>query len=311
MLDAISEKDQDTSSDSSESIFEADKSSAVESSNESQKDVTETSGDIFVKQPTEATKGETKVEDGPGLQEPVKQESKKVYTQQEKIDHAFAEVKAKSQKKIQSLETEIEALKKQITKPLPKKEEFKTEDEYFDARAEVGAAKVSLTSREKELEAEQKDLNAQKAQARFEAQYTTPEMQQRFQEAWNIGSQNGAIRAIHDDSVVGSFLSDSDLSPKMIEHFCRKPEALKAILDIQNESRKQMELYSLEQRMKNFLRSKNVQNPSIQSKPTANTVAPVKAKIPILGSQQKATSNKGSASDFASDEEVFNFIRGI
>ena len=222
MLDAISEKDQDTSSDSSESIFEADKSSAVESSNESQKDVTETSGDIFVKQPTEATKGETKVDDGPGLQEPVKQESKKVYTQQEKIDHAFAEVKAKSQKKIQSLETEIEALKKQITKPLPKKEEFKTEDEYFDARAEVGAAKVSLTSREKELEAEQKDLNAQKAQARFEAQYTTPEMQQRFQEAWNIGSQNGAIRAIHDDSVVGSFLSDSDLSPKMIEHFCRK-----------------------------------------------------------------------------------------
>ena len=72
MLDAISEKDQDTSSDNSESIFEADKSSAVESSNESQKDVTETSGDIFVKPPTEATKGETKVDDGPGLQEPVK-----------------------------------------------------------------------------------------------------------------------------------------------------------------------------------------------------------------------------------------------
>lgn len=240
---------------------------------------------------------------------------KKVFSKQQKIDHAFAEIKAKSQRRIQALEAQIAELKNQSGKAIPKKEEFKSEDEYFDARAEAIQNKKALESKSKELSEEQSELNAQREQEKFETHYPTEENQKRFLEAWGIGQSNGVVKAIHENEVVSSFLGDSDISPKLIEHFCRKPEALQKILSIRDVGRKQNELYSLEQRMKSFLRNQNLKQPTPSKQapatPPAKPTADNKPKIPILGSQQKAQNNRsGDADDFEKESDIFDFVRG-
>ena len=250
---------------------------------------------------------------GGGQGEGEKPTEKKTFSRQERIDHAFAEVKAKSQRKIRDLEAQIKELRTQITKEIPKKETFKSEDEYSDTRAGVVVKKELLGTKERELSLEQESLNAATEQAKFEAHYDTPEKQASFHEAWAIGNRNGVIKSIREDETVGSFLKDSDVSPLLIEHLCRKPDVFQKILN--SGSRKQLELFSLEQRLKSFLRSQNLKQsiPSKQAlaKPIVPPAADNKPKVPILGSQQKAQNNKvGDADDFEKESDIFDFVRG-
>lgn len=247
-------------------------------------------------------------EGGPGDGE--KPSEKRSFSNQEKINHAFAEIKAKSQRKIQAYEARIAELEKQLAKPIPAKETFKTEDDYFDARAAHVHKRDALEATNRELTEEQRELSTKVEQAKFEEHYPTEDAQKRFSEAWAIGQSNGVIKAIKEDQVVGSFFRESPLTPKLIEHFCRKPSALEEIISISDPHRKQMELYSLEQRMKNYLRSNAKAAPSSKSEAKPTAASPAKAKIPVLGSQVKAAANKSKdADDFASDDEVFAFIR--
>lgn len=245
---------------------------------------------------------------GPGDGE--KSSDKRRYSHAEKRENAFAEIKAKSQRKIEAYEKRIAELEAQLAKPVPAKETFSNEDEYFDARAAHVSKRDALKATTQELTEEQRDLNEKSEQAKFEAHYPTEENQKRFSEAWSIGQKNGVIKAIKEDQVVGSFFRDSPLTPKLIEHFCRKPSALQEIISIRDPHRKQMELYSLEQRMKNYLRTTAKAAPSSKSEAKPTAVTPAKAKIPVLGSQVKAAANKSKdADDFASDDEVFAFVR--
>lgn len=255
-----------------------------------------------------------KVSDG-GHSEGQQPLEKKVFSNQEKINHAFAEIKAKSQRKIKAYETRIAELEAQLAKPVPAKGTFENEDDYFDVRAAHVQSVNALKATKQELTEEQSELNAQREQEKFETHYPTEESQKRFLEAWGIGQSNGVVKAIHENEVVSSFLGDSDISPKLIEHFCRKPEALQKILSIRDVGRKQNELYSLEQRMKSFLRNQNSKQPApskqAQATPPAKPTADNKPKIPILGSQQKAQNNRsGDADDFEKESDIFDFVRG-
>ena len=259
------------------------------------------------RKPEEGSQGKG-VKDGPGDGE--KPSEKRKFSSQEKVDHAFAEIKAKSQRKIRAYEERIAELEAQLAKPVPAKETFSNEDDYFDARAAHVSKRDALKATTQELTEEQRELNEKSEQAKFEAHYPTEETQKRFSEAWSIGQKNGVIKAIKEDQVVGSFFRDSPLTPKLIEHFCRKPSALQEIISIRDPHRKQMELYSLEQRMKTYLRTTAKAAPSSKSEAKPTAVTPAKAKIPVLGSQVKAAANKSKdADDFATDDEVFAFVR--
>jgi hypothetical protein len=240
--------------------------------------------------------------DGPGEKQSTE---KKVYSRQEKIDHAFAEIKAKSNRKIQNLEEQIRQLKEEQKNNNLSKDKYKTDEDFYAANAKNAATSVILTDKEDALMAEQKELLRAKNESRFNALYDDENKQNKFKEAWNDGLKNGVIKSIQQDATLGSFLRDSDLNPALVEHFCRKPQALYNILSIENESRKQMELYALETRMKNYLNNKERNTNKVNQQPIQQT----KKLLPVLGSQNKAGTNKGNGDDFESADDVFEFIR--
>lgn len=228
------------------------------------------------------------------------------FSKQERANYAFAKLKNKHKEKVEKLNAEIDELKKNLEKhKLMKKEDFKSEDDFIDAKLNSKIDTRELERKTSELD----EARVQRNQAKVNHFYRTDDEKKRYKEVWQLGAKSGVLEKIGSDKIITEFILDSDFSPKLLEHFILADGALERIIHL-DDKRKEFELYSLEKRLEAFLNNTNL-NKTEESGDTERRRLvrnKVKNKNPILGRNIQNQSAK-SSKDFASDDDVFAFIR--
>ena len=252
-----------------------------------------------------------------------KKHSKKAdkFSKQERANYAFTKLKNKHREKVDRLNAEIDELKKNLEKyKNMKKEDFKSEEDFLDAKLNSKIDTRELERKTSELD----EARVQRNQAKVNHFYRTDDEKRRYKEVWQLGVKSGILEKIGNDKVLTDFILDSDFSPKLLEHFILADGALERIIHL-DDKRKEFELYSLEKRLEAFLNNTNFNKPkksgaTERRKLKRNAVKSggterrklkrntVKNKNPILGRNIQNQSAK-SSKDFASDDDVFAFIR--
>lgn len=228
------------------------------------------------------------------------------FSKQERANYAFTKLKNKHREKVDRLNAEIDELKKNLEKyKSMKKEDFKSEEDFLDAKLNSKIDTRELERKTSELD----EARVQKNQEKVNHFYRTDDEKRRYKEVWQLGAKNGILEKIGNDKVLTNFILDSDFSPKLLEHFILADGALERIIRL-DDKRKEFELYSLEKRLEAFLNNTNFNKPqksggTERRKLKRNTV---QNKNPILGRNIQNQSAK-SSKDFASDDDVFAFIR--
>lgn len=251
------------------------------------------------------------------------------FSKQERANYAFTKLKNKHKEKVDRLNAEIDELKKNLEKyKSMKKEDFKSEEDFLDAKLNSKIDTRELERKTSELD----EARVQKNQAKVNHFYRTDDEKRRYKEVWQLGTKNGILERIGNDKVLTNFILDSDFSPKLLEHFILADGALERIINL-DDKRKEFELYSLEKRLEAFLNNTNFQkssgterrklmrNNSENNNTNFNKTEEsggterrrlvrnkVQNKNPILGKNIQNQSAK-SSKDFASDDDVFAFIR--
>ena len=238
-----------------------------------------------------------------------KRRKKDKFTHQERADYAFTKLKNKHREKVDRLNNEINELKKNLEKyKSMKKEDFKSEDDFIDAKLNSRLDTRAIDEKQAELER----VRVERNQAKIDHFYRTDDEKERYKKIWRLGSENGILEKIGSDKIITEFILDSELSPKLLEHFILADGALSKIINL-DDRRKEFELYSLEKRLEAFLKNNNTNfNKSKKSGSTErrklkrNTV---KNKNPILGRNIQNNSSSKNIKDFSNDDDVFEFIR--
>ena len=238
-----------------------------------------------------------------------KRRKKDKFTHQERADYAFTKLKNKHREKVDRLNNEINELKKNLEKyKSMKKEDFKSEDDFIDAKLNSRLDTRAIDEKQAELER----VRVERNQAKIDHFYRTDDEKERYKKIWRLGSENGILEKIGSDKIITEFILDSELSPKLLEHFILADGALSKIINL-DDRRKEFELYSLEKRLETFLKNNNTNfNKSKKSGSTErrklkrNTV---KNKNPILGRNIQNNSSSKNIKDFSNDDDVFEFIR--
>ena len=225
-------------------------------------------------------------------------------TQQQKLDHSFAEYKRKVREREAELKNRIAELEKQIAKK-PEKKDYEDEEKYFDARLDYRDAQKELNGAKRELEGSGINSNLQIFAERAKILYPNQESQKRYSEAFSKGRQNGAVDTVFGDRMITDFIHDSQFGPIILEHFCHKPEFAEKIAGM-SDARKSVELVSLEQRLMKFLQG--MAQKKQQGTQTGNKV---QVTAPIVGAptNKGASGNVGDKNRFSSDDEVFKYLR--
>lgn len=237
-----------------------------------------------------------------------KKHSKKAdkFSKQERANYAFTKLKSKHKEKVEKLNAEIDELKKNLEKyKSMKKEDFKSEEDFLDAKLNSKIDTRELERKTSELD----EARVQRNQAKVNHFYRTDDEKRRYKKVWQIGSENGILEKIGSDKIITEFILDSDFSPKLLEHFILADGALERIIHL-DDKRKEFELYSLEKRLEAFLNNTNFNKPKKSGGTERRRLVrnKVKNKNPILGRNIQNQSAK-SSKDFASDDDVFAFIR--
>lgn len=238
-----------------------------------------------------------------------KRGKKDKFTHQERADYAFTKLKNKHREKVDRLNDEINELKKNLEKyKFMKKEDFKSEDDFIDAKLNSRLDTRAIDEKQAELER----VRVERNQSKIDHFYRTDDEKERYKKVWRIGSENGILERIGSDKTITEFILDSELSPKLLEHFILADGALSKIINL-DDKRKEFELYSLEKRLEAFLKNNNTNfnNPkksgvTERRKLKRNTV---KNKNPILGRNIQNNSSSKNIKDFSNDDDVFEFIR--
>lgn len=238
----------------------------------------------------------------------ISSESKSKYTQQEKINHSFSKLKAKNKAKIEKLESENERLRKELESYRNKTvEDFKSQEEYLDARQDARWNIKEIERRQAEIDELKQEEIAATNRNRFNTLYSTDEEKKNYAEAWEIGKQNGVLEAIASDKDIMNFINDSEYGPKLIEHFIRRPSVLQGFMNM-NTGRKNFELYSMEKRLAKFLNDQATKVNQVKE-PDNKSLVENKNSNSIIGKQVTKSDTIKSTDDFASDDDVFAFIR--
>lgn len=231
----------------------------------------------------------------------------------DRVQRRFDRLKRNHQAKIQKRDARIAALQEDLDKANAEIERLKKlgengkvpEDQLIDARVDARTAQREL-DRERAAKDEDRVENLREMIAeRISTLYPTEKARSVYSEAIAMGKRNGAFDSAMKDAVVREFITDSDLGPKLTEHFCRKPEVLNRLLSMSDERRRH-ELFAMEARLDAFLRSggkKTAKKENQQPDGKAN-------QAPAIGKQaNRGPANKVNA-DFESDDDVFAFVRG-
>lgn len=232
---------------------------------------------------------------------------------QRKFDRLKRNHAAKMQKrdeKIAKLTEDLEKEKRELEVLRKEKAEGKATDEQVDD------ARLNARFAERELQREQEQRGSEYAenvrelvQARIDDLYPTDKAKNAYSEAIKMGQGNGAFKAVFSDEVTRRFLMDSDLGPKLTEHFCRRPEVFEHLLSLSEERRKH-ELFAMEARLGLFLKNQAGKKPG-NSSPADPKNPQNRGQAPAIGKQ----ANRGNGNnvnpngDWASDDEVFQYVR--
>ena len=243
-----------------------------------------------------------------------KRRKKDKFTHQERADYAFTKLKNKHREKVDRLNNEINELKKNLEKyKSMKKEDFKSEDDFIDAKLNSRLDTRAIDEKQAELER----VRVERNQAKIDHFYRTDDEKERYKKIWRLGSENGILEKIGSDKIITEFILDSELSPKLLEHFILADGALSKIINL-DDRRKEFELYSLEKRLETFLKNNNTNfNKSKKSGSTERSTTErrklkrnkVQNKNPILGRNIQNNSSSKNIKDFSNDDDVFEFIR--
>lgn len=233
---------------------------------------------------------------------------------QRKFDRLKRNHAAKMQKrdeKIAKLTEDLEKAKRELEVLRKEKAEGKATDEQVDD------ARLNARFAERELQREQEQRGSEYAenvrelvQARIDDLYPTDKAKNAYSEAIKMGQGNGAFKAVFSDEVTRRFLMDSDLGPKLTEHFCRRPEVFEHLLSLSEERRKH-ELFAMEARLGLFLKNQAGKKPG-NSSPADPKNPQNSGQAPAIGKQ----ANRGNGNnvnpngDWANENELFEFVRG-
>lgn len=228
-------------------------------------------------------------------------------TQQEKLGHSFSKLKAKHKAEVDGLKKEIEDLKKQLENKVVKSD-FENEEEYLDAKLEEKLAKKELAKKEQELDNKQSNGVMEFYTERARILYPTKQEQDAYTKAYQKGVNEGTIELVMGDSIIKEFIHESEFGPKLIEHFCMRPEVAERLSNM-GTARKSVELVALESRLKNYLEklaSKEAQ-PKVETQNSSKEK--LKVKAPVIGKVANKGVNKTNEDRFNSDEDLWEFMR--
>ena len=232
----------------------------------------------------------------------------------DRVQRRFDRLKRNHQAKIQKRDARIAALQADLEKANAELERLRkgkengsaSDEQIAEARIDAGVMKRDLERERQALEEERAENMRELIGERIDALYPSEKHKASYSEAIAMGKRNGAFDSAMKDGVVRNFLVDSDLGPKLTEHFCRRPDVLDDLLSM-SEDRRKHELYAMEARLKAFLagggKKKDVKGEDKDKKPAG-------AQPPAIGKQANRGASKGGESDFATDDDVFDFVRG-
>lgn len=230
---------------------------------------------------------------------------------QRKFDRLKRNHAAKIQKrdaKIADLSESLEKANQEIERLKKKVEEGSaTESELRDAEFDKRIAEHDLAREREEKASEYQENIRELVSERIRTLYPNEKAIGVYRAALSRGEQNGAFKRAMGDKVVREFIVDSDLGPKLTEHFCNRPEVLDNLLGLSEERRKH-ELYSMEARLSTFLSSPKKKAPAKET----NTDNPPPAKsnqAPVIGKQANRGKANPTENDWDSDEELLAFAR--
>lgn len=229
----------------------------------------------------------------------------------DRVQRRFDRLKRNHQAKIQKRDARIAALQADLEKANAELERLRkgkadgtaSDEQIVEARIDAKVAQRDLDREKQALEEERAANMRELIGERIDALYPSAKHKDAYNEAIAMGKRNGAFDGAMKDGVVRNFLVDSDLGPKLTEHFCRRPEVLDRLLSM-SEDRRRHELYAMEARLKVFLDNggKKKGTKAEEKKPAGN-------QPPAIGKQANRGASKGGESDFANDDEVFEFVR--
>lgn len=233
---------------------------------------------------------------------------KKQFTSQEKINFSFSKLKKKHAAEVEALNKKIAEQQKIIEEFNNKgRDQYKSDDEYLDAKLDAREAQRELNRSRQESLALVERQQSEAMRERVTKLYPSEGLQKVYAEACEQGQRNGALQAMMSDEVIKKYIFESDKSPLLVEAFCRKPELLQKILDT-SDNRKPLACYDLEQRLSRMVEEAEAKART-QSQPNTQTTQATSA-IPVVGKVANAGVNKSAPSDdWADEKELFKFAR--
>ena len=178
----------------------------------------------------------------------------------------------------------------------------------MDARQDYRWNSREIDKRTRELNDLKQSEIISKNQIKFNELYQTDADKQSYIEAWKMGQDNGTIAAISRDNDIIDFINESDYGPKLLEHFIRRPDVLEKFSDM-SKGRKNYELYRMEQRLINFLNAQHKIESLKEKSDDKSLTENNKNTNSIIGKQITKSTSIKSTDDFATDDDVFDFVR--
>lgn len=238
-----------------------------------------------------------------------KKESKPKWSHQEQVNHSFSKLKQKHKAEVEGLKKEIENLKKQLENKVVKSD-YEDEDAYLDAKLEEKMAKRELAKKEQELDNKTSNGVLEYYTERARVLYPTKIEQDAYTKAYNKGISEGTIDIVMKDQIIREFINESEYGPKLIEHFCMKPDVASTLSEM-GTARKSVELVALETRLKNYLErlSKKSNDVPNASQNQGSSKDNLKVKAPVIGKVANKGANKINEDRFQSDDDLWEFMR--
>ena len=202
-----------------------------------------------------------------------KTSSKKRYSKEDKIQHAF-----KIQRdKLKESQNRIKELEEKLSKyDGLSKDKFEKEDDYIDYKVDMSSDKRELERLKQERIQQQIEYAKDVSEQRILDNFSDSQEQEEYRKLLNIATHN--FSALHpeygidnfadliaEDKTVLEYLADSDNAPRLIRHFIAKPESLLKIMRMTSPLNKHAALDKMEQAMVNYFRTKNVKVKPLQS----------------------------------------------